>query len=389
MPSERPAEPASPRAQPPAPAEPAPQAPGAPAGHASPPGERKNPWRPRLEWLLVFVPVAIVLEIVHGDEVAIFVCSALAILPLAGLIGHATEELAARMGPQLGGLLNATFGNVTELIIAFFLILGGQLEIVKASITGSIIGNVLVVLGLSFLVGGWSRREQRFNRASAGLHSSSLLIAVVALLMPALFSLGRDETFFQAEAVSVGVSIVLIAIYALGLLFSYKTHRYLFRSSFEHTEPRWSRKRAMGQLAVATVLVALMSEFLVGALEHTVEQVGLSELFVGLIVVPLVGNAAEHSSAIFLAAKDKMDVSIEIAIGSSTQIALFVAPMLVFASLLVGEPMDFIFTGIEIAAVAFSALILGFIALDGRSNWIEGVQLVGAYLIMAISFFFL
>jgi Ca2+:H+ antiporter len=337
----------------------------------------------------VFVPVAIVLELTHGNDVAIFVSSALAILPLAGLIGHATEELAARSGPQLGGLLNATFGNVTELIIAFFLILEGQLAIVKASITGSIIGNVLVVLGLSFLVGGWSRREQRFNRASAGLHSSSLVIAVVGLLMPALFSITREETFFEAEAISVGVAIVLIAIYGLGLLFSFKTHRYLFRSSFEHTEPRWSVGRAVGQLAGATVLVALMSEFLVGALEHTVEEVGLSELFVGLIIVPLVGNAAEHSSAIFLAAKDKMDVAIEIAIGSSTQIALFVAPMLVFLSLLVGHPMDFIFTGIEVAAVAFSSLILGFIALDGRSNWIEGVQLVGAYLIMAISFFFL
>ena len=339
--------------------------------------------------MLVFVPVAIALELLHGNEVAIFATSALAILPLAGLIGHATEELAARSGPQLGGLLNATFGNVTEMIIAFFLILQGKIEIVKASITGSIIGNVLVVLGLAFLVGGWTRSEQRFSRASAGLHSSSLVIAVVALMMPALFSFGEGATDFRTEAVSVGVSIVLIAVYGLGLLFSFKTHRYLFRSSFEHGHARWSVGRAVGQLAGATVLVALMSEFLVGALEHTVEELGLSELFVGLIVVPIVGNAAEHSSAIFLAAKDKMDVAIEIAIGSSTQIALFVAPVLVFLSLLVGEPMDFIFTGIEIAAVAFSSLILGFIALDGRSNWIEGAQLVGAYIIMAISFFFL
>lgn len=345
--------------------------------------------KPKLDWLLVFVPIAIVLELMHAAGPAIFVTAALAILPLAGIIGHATEDLAARSGPQVGGLLNATFGNVTEMIIAFFLIMQGEIEVVKASITGSIIGNVLVVLGLSFLVGGWSRVEQTFNRASAGLHSASLVIAVVALLMPALFSLSTDTTHFRTEAVSVGVSSVLIALYVLSLLFAFKTHRNLFRSTFEHGEPKWSMGKAMGVLGGATVFVALMSEFLVGALEETVEEVGLSKLFVGLIIVPLVGNAAEHSSAIFLAAKDKMDVSIEIAIGSSTQIALFIAPLLVFVSLAVGHPMDYIFSGIEIAAVAFSSAILGFIALDGRSNWFEGAQLLAAYLIMAISFFFL
>ena len=346
-------------------------------------------FRPRFEWLLSAVPVAIVLEIVHAPAVVIFMVSALAILPLAGQIGHATEDLAARSGPQMGGLLNATFGNVTEMIIAFFLILENELEVVKASITGSIIGNVLVVLGLAFLVGGWTRSEQRFSRASANLHSTSLIIAVVGLLMPALFSFTPDATDFRTETVSVGVAIVLALVYLLGLLFSFKTHKALFRSSAHQGEPKWSRGRAMGQLAGATVLVALMSEFLVGALEETTEELGLSKLFVGLIIVPLVGNAAEHSSAILLAAKDKMDVSIEIAIGSSTQIALFVAPVLVFVSLLIGHPLDLIFSPVEIAAVAFSSIILGFIALDGRSNWIEGVQLLAAYLVMAISFFFL
>ena len=346
-------------------------------------------FKPRLDWLLVFVPVAIVLELAHGPATAIFLMSALAILPLAGIIGHATEDLAARSGPQVGGLLNATFGNVTEMIIAFFLILQGEIEVVKASITGSIIGNVLVVLGLSFLVGGWRREEQTFNRASAGLHSASLVIAVVALLMPALFHLSPEATGFREEAVSVGVATVLIAVYVLSLIFSFVTHRNLFRTTFDHGEPKWSVRRALGMLAGATVFVALMSEFLVGALEETVEEVGISKLFVGLIIVPLVGNAAEHSSAILLAAKDKMDVSIEIAIGSSTQIALFIAPLLVFVSLAVGHPMDFIFSGIEVAAVGFSAAILGFIVLDGRSNWFEGAQLVAAYLIMAVSFFFL
>lgn len=345
--------------------------------------------KPKLAWLLVFVPVAVVLEITHADPVIIFAVSALAILPLAGQIGHATEDMAARSGPQIGGLLNATFGNVTEMIIAFFLILEGELEVVKASITGSIIGNVLVVLGLAFLVGGWTREEQTFNRASAGLHSASLVIAVVGLMMPALFSFTPEASGFRTEAVSVGVAIILIAVYVLSLLFSFKTHKALFRSTEHSEEPKWSLGRALGVLAGATVLVGLMSEFLVGALEVTTEELGLSKLFVGLIVVPIVGNAAEHSSAIFLAAKDKMNVSVEIAVGSSTQIALFVAPMLVFVSLLVGQPMDLIFSGIEIAAVAFSALILGFITLDARSNWIEGVQLVAAYLIMAVSFFFL
>jgi Ca2+:H+ antiporter len=346
--------------------------------------------KPRLEWLLVFVPAAIVLEVVHAEPLAIFVTSALAILPLAGMIGHATEDLAARVGPQKGGLLNATFGNVTEMIIAFFLILEGELAVVKASITGSIIGNVLLVLGLSFLVGGWGREEQRFNRAASSLHSSSLVIAVIGLLMPALFALTPTATNFRTEAVSIGVSVILIALYGLGLLFSLKTHKSLFRSEFDHGEAKWSVGRALGLLGGATVLVALMSEFLVAALEPTVEQLGVSKLFVGLIVVPIVGNAAEHSSAIFLARKNKMDISIEIAIGSSTQIALFIAPVLVFLSLLVGEPyLDLIFSSFEIAAVAFSSIVLGFIALDGRSNWFEGAQLLGAYCIMAVSFFFL
>ncbi len=342
-----------------------------------------------MEWLLILVPIAIFLELTHANEIAIFVVSALAILPAASLMGHATEELATRAGSQLGGLLNATFGNAAELIIAFFLILEGQFDIVKASITGSIIGNVLLVLGLSFVVGGWKRIQQNFNVATAQLHSASLVIAVVALMMPALFAFTPEATGFRTEAISIGVSIILILTYAASLIFALKTHKSLFISAGHNEEPKWSLRRALATLGGATVLVALMSEFLVGALDHTVEELGLSELFVGLIIVPLVGNAAEHSSAIFLAAKDKMDISIEIAIGSSVQIALFVAPALVFLSLAVGDPMDLIFTGFEIAAVGFSAAILAFIALDGRSNWFEGVQLLAAYLIMAISFFFL
>jgi Ca2+:H+ antiporter len=345
--------------------------------------------KPRIEWLLVFVPIAFVLEFTHANEIAIFATAAFAVLPLALMMGHATEELAVRSGPQLGGFLNATFGNLAELIIAFFLILEGQLAIVKASLTGAIIGNVLLILGLSFLAGGWKREQQKFSLASAELHSSSLVIAVIALLMPALFFQSGQVTAFRTEAVSVGVSAVLILTYALSLFFSMKTHRALFAHEGAHEEPKWSLGRAIGTLAVATIFVAVMSEFLVGALQHTVEELNLSPLFVGLIIVPLISNAAEHASAILLAAKDKMSVAIEIAIGSSVQIALFVAPVLVFLSLLTAHPLDLIFTGFEIAAVGFAAAILAFIALDGRSNWFEGVLLLSAYVIMAISFFFL
>ena len=345
--------------------------------------------KPRLDWLLVALPVALVLELTHANDIAIFVFSGLAILPLAGLMGRATEELASHLGGQLGGILNATFGNAAELIIAIFLILEGELEIVKASITGSIIGNVLLVLGLAFVVGGLKFPQQSFNVASAELHSASLVIAVIGLLMPALFALSPEATSFRTEAVSVGVSVVLIGAYVLSLIFALKTHKALFATGDHSHEPNWSKGKAIGVLAGATVGVALTSEFLVGSLQHTVEELGLSKLFVGLIVVPIIGNAAEHSSAIVLAAKNKMDISIEIAIGSSVQIALFVAPALVFISLIVGEPMDLIFTGFEIASVAFAAAILGFIALNGRSNWFEGVQLLAAYIIMAISFFFL
>ena len=346
-------------------------------------------FKPKLEWLLIFVPIAVVLEIMHAPALVVFGVAGLASLPLAGMIGTATEELAARSGPKIGGLLNATFGNVTEMIISFFLILEGQIEVVKASLAGAIIGNVLLVLGLAFLLGGWRRSEQTFNVKTAGLHSASLVIAVVALLMPALFSFTPEATFFRTESVSVGVSSVLMILYIFSLLFSLITHRALFRSEFHAEKPKWSLGRALGYLTGATVVVGLMSEFLVGALEEATATLGLSELFVGLIIVPIIGNAAEHSSAVVLAMKDRMDVSIEIAIGSSAQIALFVAPALVFASLAVGQPMDLIFTGYEIAAVASSSVILAFIALDGRSNWLEGAQLLAAYIIVAISFFFL
>ncbi len=344
--------------------------------------------RPSLDWLLVLVPVSVVLQLAGGNELLIFLTSAGAILPLAGLIGRSTDQLALHTGPRIGGLVNATFGNVTELVIAFFLILDDQVDIVKASLTGSIIGNLLLVLGLSFLLGGLKHEEQTYNARAATIHATSLVLAVTGLLMPALFALGGRESFAQREVVSGTVAAVLMILYAAALLFTLVTHEHLFRTPSPEEHPEWSRRRAVGMLLVATAFVALEAEFLVSSLEPALEDLGLSEFFVGLIVIPIIGNAAEHSSAIMFALRNKVDVTLEIAIGSSTQIALFVAPALVFISLFVGHPMDFVFSTFEVAAVALSTILVFMISSDGRSNWLEGAQLTGAYAIMAISFFF-
>ncbi len=345
--------------------------------------------KPSTSWLLVLVPVSVLADFGLHNELLTFATAAGAIVPLAGTIGRATDELALHAGPRIGGLLNATFGNVTELVIAIFLILDDEIEVVKASLTGSILGNLLLVLGFSFLFGGLRHREQDFNAQSAGVHSSNLTLAVIGLLMPALFVISTgSRQFLEREVVSGTVAAVLMTLYALALVFMLVTHEHLFRTPAPEEEPRWSRGRAIGLLLVATALVAFEAELLVGALEPALDTLGLSKFFVGLIVVPIVGNAAEHSSAVAFAIRDKLDVSLEIAIGSSTQVALFVAPLLVFISLLVGHPMDFVFSPFEVAAVGLSTLIVALICQDGRSNWLEGTQLIGAYVIVAISFFF-
>ncbi len=344
---------------------------------------------PSLDWLLILVPIAVLLELAGGSDLAIFLASAGGILPLAGLIGRSTEQLALHVGPRLGGLINATFGNVTELIIAIFLILDDRIAVVRASLTGSILGNLLLVLGMSFLVGGLRHEEQDYSARAASVHATSLVLAVTGLLMPALFALAGNHTRIQTEVVSGTVAAVLIVLYVAALAFTLVTHEHLFRTPGEHEEPSWSRGKAIGVLVAATALVALMSEFLVGSLGPAIASLGLSEAFVGLILVPIIGNAAEHSSAVMFALRDKVDVTLEIAIGSSTQIALFVAPALVFVSLAVGHPMDFVFSTFEVAAVALSTFLVFMISIDGRSNWLEGAQLVGAYAIMAISFYFI
>jgi len=311
-------------------------------------------------------------------------------------MGKATEHLASRTGAGIGGLLNATFGNAAELIIALMGIRAGLFAVVKASLTGSIVGNILFVLGLSIFLGGLKREKQLFNRVAAGVSATMLALSAISLLIPAVFVKtvqfsNPSQKFLLSEELSLAISFILILVYASGLIFSLKTHGHLFagRNSEEHVEttPPWSIKKSLGILFLSTVIMAVISEFLVGALTPTAKTLGLTELFMGVIVIAIIGNAAEHSTAVLVALKDKMDLSMNIAVGSSIQIALFVAPVLVIASYLMGTPMDLEFTTLEVVAVAISVGIVGLISLDGQSNWLEGVQLLAVYTILAIVFF--
>ena len=347
-----------------------------------------------LDLLLIFVPVTLVLALIQSDHLGVFLSAAVAIIPLAGLLGRATEHLTAHVGAGIGGLLNASLGNAAELIIALAALREGLHDVVKASLTGSILGNILLVLGASMLAGGLKYERQRFNQTAAGLGASLLLLSAVGLIIPALFHLtASDRGPIVERELSLEISVVLFAIYVMHLVFSLRTHRHVYRGDNEGTshsgEKLWSRGRAIAVLTVATVLVAVMSEFLVGALEHAAQTLGLTQIFVGVVLVALVGNAAEHSTAVMVAMKNKMDLALGIAIGSSLQIALLVAPILVFASYLFGTPLDLIFTPFEVAAVTISVLIVGFVSMDGESHWMEGVMLVGVYTMLAIAFYFL
>ncbi len=355
--------------------------------------------RPSIDWLLIFVPVAIALRFVPAwhSPTALFICSAIAIIPVAGWIGHATEALAARVGEGLGGLLNATFGNAAELIIAGIALSKGLTGVVKASITGSIIGNILLVLGLSMLLGGTKYKEQRFNRTGARTSTISLSLAAIALIIPTVFHLSASTspggwTPVMEQRLSLAIAVVLFLTYFCVLWFSLRTHKHYFQSAegaLEEKGEHWSRGKAIVILVIATAFVALLSEFLVGTIESVRATVGITEVFVGVIVVAIVGNAAEHSTAIIMAMKNKMDLSVGIAIGSSLQIALFVAPLLVFLSYAFGRPMDLEFSLPEIFAVVASVYILFQISGDGETNWIEGIQLLSVYLILGILFFYL
>lgn len=354
-----------------------------------------------LNLLLVFIPVAIVLELQHAPKIWIFAASALSIIPLAGMMGKATEHLAAKLGAGIGGLLNATFGNAAELIIALIAMQAGLYDVVKASITGSIIGNTLLVLGLSVVVGGLKYETQAFNRTAASLGSTMLTLSGISLVVPAIFHYINQGHIAQAnqqvteQELSLEISIVLFITYILSLIFSLKTHKHLYNSVHGEAEEEevegavWSKKKAVAMLLGATALVALMSEFLVGAIEETGKALHLSDTFIGVILVAIIGNAAEHSTAVLMAMKNKMDLAINIAVGSSLQIALFVAPVLIFVSYLFGRPMDLLFTPFEILSVVISVIVLNLVSADGESNWMEGVQLLAVYAILGMAFYFL
>jgi Ca2+:H+ antiporter len=342
-----------------------------------------------LNWLLIFVPVAVVLGFVgQTSPLLLFALAGLAIIPLAGVLGEATEDLASHLGQGLGALLNATMGNATELIIAIFALGAGHTEVVKASLSGSIIGNILLVLGLSVLVGGWKRDKQVFLRQIAAVSSTTLFIAVVALVMPAVFSLSvfgeLQEHAHTIETMSLWTSLVLIVVYALNLLFAFGTHRTKHEET--HASER-SVRSALLALSLATILIAVLSEILVAQIDATKQALGFSELFLGVVVVAIIGNAAEHASAIFMALENKMDLALGIAIGSSVQIALLVAPLLVFYSWLIHKPMSLLFVPLEIAGIAVAVMIVDMISSDGETTWFEGVQLLAVYLILAVAFY--
>jgi Ca2+:H+ antiporter len=356
-------------------------------------------------YLGVFIPAAIVLELAHAAPVLVFGAAALAVIPCAAVMGEATEAIASRTGPGIGGLLNVTFGNAPELIIAFFALLEGLQEVVKASIVGSIIGNVLLVMGAAMVVGGWRRDKQTFSRTMANAQSAMLMLALAALIFPAIFQLihggglprvGEERVDFGSdlEKLSFGVSLVLLVSYAAGLFFSLKTHRAVFNPfseghAGEEEEHHWSLQRAAISLAISAVAVGVMSEILVGSITEASDDIGLSEFFVGVFVVAIVGNAAEHWVAVLVAAKDKMDLAVNIAIGSSAQIALFVAPLLVLASFLFGpNPMALVFNGYELGALLFAVLIANLVTQEGESNWFEGVQLIALYAVLGLVFYF-
>jgi Ca2+:H+ antiporter len=361
-------------------------------------------FRTPLGWpylLTPLIPVAVALELAHAPATVVFACSALGIVPTAALMGRATEELAARSGPGIGGLLNVTFGNAPELIIALFALNQGLQEVVKASIVGSILGNILLVLGAAMLAGGIGRDKQTFSRTSASVQTTMLMLAGGALLMPAIFELvegqglpgpGAEAIHYggTVEDLSLAVAIVLIATYVIGLFFSLKTHRALFNPEYEEEDTwGWSTRTSVIALAVAGVLVGLMSEVLVGSISEASHSIGLSEFFVGVIVVAIVGNAAEHWVAVLVAMKNKMDLAVNIAIGSSAQIALFVAPVLVLASFFIGPyPLALVFNGFELGAILLAILIANQVTNDGESTWFEGVQLLAVYFVFGLAFYF-
>ncbi|MEH2394737.1 MAG: calcium/proton exchanger [Nostoc sp.] len=349
--------------------------------------------------LLLFIPVSLAAHFLEWGELIVFITAGLAILPLAAWMGTATEEIAVVVGPSMGGLLNATFGNATELIIALVALNAGLIDVVKASITGSIISNLLLVMGFSMLLGGLRYKEQTFQPIVARVNAASMNLAVIAILMPTAMNYTSQGINQQTlQNLSIAVAVVLILVYALTLLFSMKTHSYLYDVGLAEAEAEAEEISIsdakpnialwVGVLLVCTLLVAIESEMLVDSLQVATSQLGLTALFTGVILVPIVGNAAEHATAVTVAMKDKMDLSLSVAVGSSMQIALFVAPVLVIAGRILGKPMDLDFKPFELVAVVVSVLIANSISSDGKSNWLEGTLLLAAYTLLGFAFYF-
>lgn len=353
-------------------------------------------------YLFVFaIPLAIVLDFTHADAVLVFCTAAIGLIPAAAVMGRATEELAARSGPGIGGLLNVTFGNFPELIIAVIALNAGLHEVVKASLVGSIIGNILLVMGASMFVGGLKRDRQTFNATAASAQTTMLLLSLAALVMPAAYELiagtglpavGAERINYDptVEKISAITAVILLVGYAAGLLFSLVTHKDLFNPvAGDHADFAWPVRRSIAVLAVAAVVVGVMSEVLVGSIEAASHSIGLSEFFVGVFVIAIVGNAAEHWVAVLVALKNKMDLAINIAIGSSAQIALTVAPTLVLLSFFVGpHPMPLVFNGFELAALIVALFTANQVTQDGESTWFEGFQLLALYAVFGVTFFF-
>ena len=358
----------------------------APSGRSS----RRPSWR---LVLLLAVPLSLLLQYVfHAPALPVFVAACVGVLPLAAYMGEATEHLAHRTGPMIGGLLNATFGNAAELIISIVALRAGLVGLVKASITGSILGNLLLILGLALVAGGLRRSELRFNRTSAGMNAGMLALAVVALVLPALFHAFHPEHTARLSELrmSEAVAVILLLTYGLSLLFTLRTHRCLFWSDGHPPEgPPWGMGKAVLILAVATVVVAVESEILVHAATEATKTVGLTETFLGLIIIPIIGNAAEHATAVVVARKGKIDLALQIALGSSTQVALLVAPLLVFVGVALGQDMNLVFTPFEVMTLSLATIVTAIITLDGESHWFEGVQLLAVYGMVAVGAFFL
>lgn len=347
----------------------------------------KNPFN----YLLLLIPVVIAGEyFLHMDHVVLFFISALSILPLAKIMGKATEELSIHLGQTIGGLLNVTFANAPELIILIMALTAGQLEMAKASITGAIIGNILLLFGLSILLSTIKKDKQSFNPTMAHASSALLMLVVIGLVIPAVFSQTQsNSTPSVLMGLSVATAVILIIIYILYLLFSLKTHSHLITSHGGGEEvASWSKMKATIILLACAVAIGVIAEALVGSVEHVVDKLGWTTFFIGMVILPIIGGAAEYWTALVMATKNKIELSMNIAIGSSLQTALFIAPVLVFVSIIIGKPMNLLFEVFEVVALVIAVAIVSKISSDGEVNWLEGVLLIGTYLILASAFFF-